>query len=102
MIKQNAICLNPFGFEGILSDMDKSNLFTMNFKGELMKQEKLQIEGMSCGHCVMAVKKELAKLPVDVKTVDIGTAEVEYDENKVSKEDLVKAVDEAGYRVVNA
>ena len=27
-----------------------------------MKQETLKIEGMSCGHCVMAVKKELSKL----------------------------------------
>ncbi|MCU7494382.1 MAG: heavy-metal-associated domain-containing protein [Ignavibacteria bacterium] len=65
-----------------------------------MKSEKLKIEGMSCNHCVMHVKKELSKLDINIKDVQIGSADVEYDENKVSRDDLVKAVDEAGYKVI--
>lgn len=66
-----------------------------------MKLEKLLIEGMSCNHCVMHVKKELAKLDINIKNVQIGSADVEYDESKVSHSDLTKAVDEAGYKVIN-
>jgi copper chaperone len=65
-----------------------------------MRNEKIKIEGMSCGHCVMAVKKELSKLPVKVKSVSIGSAEVEYDESKVKYGEIRKAVNEAGYSVV--
>jgi len=65
-----------------------------------MKLEKISIEGMSCGHCVMAVKKELSKLPISVKDVKVGSAEVEYDESKVSKKEIENAVEEAGFKVV--
>lgn len=65
-----------------------------------MKSEELKIEGMSCGHCVISVKKELAKLQnVEIEDVRIGSARVKYDESKVSHDDLVRAVDEAGYGV---
>ena len=66
-----------------------------------MKNEKLKIEGMSCGHCVMAVKKELLKLPVNIKDVSIGSAEVEYDETKTNREEIKNAITNAGYSVVN-
>jgi copper chaperone CopZ len=66
-----------------------------------MKTEKLEIEGMSCQHCVMHVRKELSKLDVNIRDVQIGSAVIEYDEKKVKREDLQKAVDEAGYRVIN-
>lgn len=66
-----------------------------------MKIEELKIKGMTCGHCVMSVKKELSKLAgVKVKDVQIGRAQVEYDESKVSRGDLVKAITEAGYELV--
>lgn len=63
-----------------------------------MKTEKISIQGMSCGHCVMAVKKELSRLPVQVKEVVIGSAEVEYDESKLTREQIVDAIEEAGYK----
>ncbi len=67
-----------------------------------MKTMNLKIEGMSCGHCVMAVKKELSKLPgVTVESVEIGKARVQVEEATVSSERLAKAVEEAGYRVVS-
>ncbi len=66
-----------------------------------MKKEEIKIEGMSCDHCVMAVKKELNKIEgLKVDDVQIGKAIVEYDENKVKKVDLLNAIDEAGYKVI--
>lgn len=66
-----------------------------------MKSQELQIEGMTCGHCVMSVRKELAKLEnVVVEDVQIGKARVKYDETKVTRQTFEKAVREAGYRLV--
>ncbi len=65
-----------------------------------MKTVNLKIEGMTCGHCVMNVKKELSKLPdVIIEDVTIGSARVRYDEAKVHPEDLARAIDEAGYKL---
>lgn len=67
-----------------------------------MKSSELKIEGMSCGHCVMAVKKELSGIPgLSVEDVQIGTARVRYDETKVSQEKIAAAIDEAGYKLVS-
>ena len=66
-----------------------------------MKTQNLTIEGMHCGHCVMAVRKELSKVSgLTVEDVQIGNAQVQVDENKVNQEILAKAIDEAGYRLV--
>jgi copper chaperone len=65
-----------------------------------MKTETIKIEGMSCQHCVMAVKKELSKLDLNVKDVQIGSATIEYDENIIMKTDIDKAVEEAGFKTV--
>ncbi|MDD8017160.1 MAG: cation transporter [Bacteroidota bacterium] len=68
-----------------------------------MKKYQLTIEGMSCHHCVMAVEKELKKLStVNIKEVKIGSAVVEADESAATKENLTKAVEEAGYTLVSA
>ena len=66
-----------------------------------MKNEELKITGMTCGHCVMSVRKELAKLPgVEVRDVRIGSALIAYDEAKVSGALIKRAVEEAGFAVV--
>ncbi|HZY10351.1 MAG TPA: heavy-metal-associated domain-containing protein [Bacteroidota bacterium] len=63
-----------------------------------MKTQELRIEGMHCSHCIMAVRKELSKVPtVIVEDVLIGKAKVQYDESKVSNTQLAKAIEEAGY-----
>ena len=63
--------------------------------------EKMIIEGMSCGHCVAAVKEALAEIDgVDVQKVDIGTAEVRYDDERVGEATIENAVREAGYEPV--
>jgi len=67
-----------------------------------MKTHTLNIQGMSCGHCVMSVKKELSKLAdVTIKDVKIGSAIVEANESASTREMLKKAVEEAGYSVVS-
>lgn len=68
-----------------------------------MKTTELKIEGMHCGHCVMAVRKELGKLTgVNVEDVQIGRATVAIDENQVTWEQLTHAIREAGYTLVSA
>ncbi len=67
-----------------------------------MKTQELIIEGMSCGHCVMSVKKELSKVSgLTVENVEIGRALVQYDEAKVTKGQLAKVIEEAGYKLVS-
>lgn len=61
----------------------------------------IKIDGMSCQHCIMAVKKEVQKLDVQNLEVKIGEASVEYDENKVNEAAIKKAIEVAGYIVVN-
>ena len=63
-----------------------------------MEKVKLNIKGMSCGHCVNAVEKALRAVPgATLEAVSIGSASVSYDPTKTKPDDLVKAVDEAGY-----
>ena len=67
-----------------------------------MKSRELIIEGMTCGHCVMHVKKELGRMPfVQVDDVQIGKARVQYDEAKVAIHDFAEAVERAGYKLVS-
>ena len=64
-------------------------------------EKEFKIEGMSCGHCIMAVEKELNKLNLIKKYVEIGSAKVEFDQHKVSEENIIKAIKSAGYNVVH-
>jgi copper chaperone len=66
-----------------------------------MAETTIKIEGMSCQHCVMAVKKALGGIPAILQSdVQIGSAMVKYDESKIKKEDIESKIEEAGYRVV--
>jgi copper chaperone len=67
-----------------------------------MKTQEFKIDGMSCSHCVMAVRKELTRLDnVKVTDVQIGSAKVEFDENKITSDSIAKAIEDAGYKVIN-
>ena len=65
-----------------------------------MTTQEFKIEGMSCGHCVMAVKKELSKLNLESADVEIGSDKVNFDETKVNTATIENAIIEAGYKVV--
>lgn len=68
-----------------------------------MKQLKLEVSGMSCGHCVGAVRDALAGVPgVKVDDVRIGSVSVTIDETKATVGDLVDAVSDAGYEATEA
>ena len=61
------------------------------------------VPDMSCGHCKAAVEGELNGLSgVESSKADVekGIVAVRYDEGKVSNEQLIKAIEEAGYTVV--
>ncbi len=62
----------------------------------------IKISGMSCEHCVKRVTKALESLP-GVKNVKVslksGEATFERPEN-LSVEEIARAIEEAGYKVV--
>lgn len=65
-----------------------------------MKTVRLNVSGMTCGHCQATVEKALrTQTGVRNATVhlDSGAAEVEYEETAVAPEQLVAAVRESGY-----
>ena len=68
-----------------------------------MKEIELKIEGMTCMHCVNTVKRAISEIE-GVEEVDVsleeGRAKVKADEN-VSCEQLKKAVETWGYKVVS-
>ena len=58
----------------------------------------LSIEGMSCGHCVGAVKRALESVPgVSVKDVRIGAASLETELTPAPIDAIKGAVEGAGY-----
>ena len=62
---------------------------------------ELDIEGMSCGHCVAAVDKALRKVQgVKSLAVKVGHAHVEA-EDTTSRDAVVAAVEGEGYQVRN-
>ncbi|PIW70330.1 MAG: heavy metal transport/detoxification protein [Ignavibacteriales bacterium CG12_big_fil_rev_8_21_14_0_65_30_8] len=66
-----------------------------------MKKEKLIIEGMSCEHCKMALRKELSKLDININNLEIGSAEIEFEQDKISKSEIEDAVKNAGYNLTS-
>ncbi|MCU0453518.1 MAG: heavy-metal-associated domain-containing protein [Bacteroidetes bacterium] len=65
-----------------------------------MKTRTLKIAGMSRQHCVLNVKKELAKVAT-VKDVQIGSALVEFNPATSDSNLLKKAVADAGCELVH-
>ncbi|MFF2483721.1 copper ion binding protein [Paenibacillus sp. NPDC058071] len=66
-----------------------------------MKNITLQVEGMSCQHCVNSIEgalKEIgAKGKVDLKN---NSVEVSFDENQISIELIKETIEDQGYEVV--
>jgi copper chaperone len=63
-----------------------------------MESLKLTIEGMSCEHCVRAVKNRLTATPgVTVDEVAIGSALVRYDPAKTNVEEIEDIIADEGY-----
>ena len=68
-----------------------------------MVKKTLNVQGMTCGHCKMAVEGALKKLDgVSNAEVNLEAANVEvtYDESKVTVEAMKEAIEDQGYEVV--
>lgn len=68
-----------------------------------MKKETYKILGIHCASCVMTIERMLQK-QAGVKSVSVNfvseAALIEFDENLISKKDLVKAVADVGYTLI--
>jgi copper chaperone CopZ len=64
----------------------------------IMERTTIGIEGMSCGHCVGAVRRALEGVDgVKVEEVKVGAATVEYDPGVVTPERIEQAIADEGY-----
>lgn len=67
-----------------------------------MEKVNLQVEGMSCGHCVKAVEGSVGEL-AGVSTVKVDlenkSVAVEFDASKVSLDTIKETIDDQGYDV---
>jgi len=63
----------------------------------------LKVKGMSCQHCVMSVTKALGQLEgIKNVQVDLAKGEVRFDNSKeIASSRIEKAIQDAGYQVVN-
>ena len=58
----------------------------------------LTIEGMTCEHCVRAVRTRLSQTPgVRVEQVEVGSAVITLDPSTTSLEDVEDAIADEGY-----
>ncbi|MDA8077377.1 MAG: heavy-metal-associated domain-containing protein [Nitrospiraceae bacterium] len=65
-----------------------------------MSEATIGIDGMSCQHCVMRVRKAIEGLSgISGLDVQVGTATVTFDESKVRQNDIEAAIIKAGYKI---
>ena len=66
-----------------------------------MANVTIKIDGMSCQHCVDAVKKAVDALDgVHSSNVEVGSATVSFDESKTNREQISSAIQTAGYKIL--
>ena len=60
----------------------------------------LNIEGMTCEHCVRAIDTRLRKTPgVQVDKVVVGAVDLHYDQSKISLDEISELISDEGYTV---
>lgn len=66
-----------------------------------MKTVTLNVEGMSCNHCVKSVEGAVSGLGAQAK-VDLANkkVEVEYDDAKLTVNAIKEAIEDQGYDIV--
>jgi copper chaperone len=60
-----------------------------------------KISGMTCNHCIKSIDEAIKQLSVEKYDVRMGSLYVEYNPEKLTKEQIVNAIEEAGYKVTN-
>jgi copper chaperone len=65
-----------------------------------MKQVTLQVNGMSCQHCVNSIENALKDIGAS-GTVDLksNSVTVQFDESKITIDTVKEAIEEQGYDV---
>jgi len=66
-----------------------------------MANVKLHVTGMTCGHCQSKVEKALSGIPgvySAIVDLQVGEAEVDFDDDSVTTQNLMTAVEQAGYQ----
>lgn len=69
-----------------------------------MQQVTLNVQGMSCGHCVNSIEGNVGKMNgvESVKVhLDTGKVDVSFDSNTVSLKEIKDEIEEQGYDVEN-
>jgi len=65
-----------------------------------MEAVHLNIEGMTCEHCVRAIDGRLRKTPgVQVEKVVVGAVDLRYDRSKISLDEISEVISDEGYTV---
>lgn len=65
-----------------------------------MEAVHLNIEGMTCEHCVRAIDGRLRKTPgVEVEKVVVGAVDIRYDPARISMEEISEVISDEGYTV---
>ncbi len=65
-----------------------------------MKTANIDIDGMSCQHCVMRVRKALEALSgITSMNVEVGKVSVSFEESAITQPDIENAIAKAGYKV---
>ena len=75
-------------------------LYSVTVAADVIKTVTLEVQGMNCAACPITVKKALKNVPgvSDVKVnYKSGIAEVNYDPNKTSGDELAKAITSVGF-----
>jgi copper chaperone len=72
-----------------------------------MSEKNINVDGMTCGHCVNAVTEEISKIPgVTAVNIDLHAGEISRVTitagSEISDADIAAAVEEAGYSIVSA
>lgn len=67
-----------------------------------MTTEEIEIQGMSCDHCVSSIREALAGVKgVEVEDVRIGKVRIRLDRDAASTAAVNDAIREAGYEPVS-
>ncbi|MCM3597928.1 copper chaperone CopZ [Metabacillus idriensis] len=67
-----------------------------------MEKTTLNVQGMSCGHCIKSIEGNIGKLSGvnSVKVnLDSGTVEVEFNPDDVTLDKIKETIDDQGYEV---
>lgn len=86
---------------GGCSDCEGAKPKNKKLEGEKIAERVLRIEGMHCEHCKNAVEQEINKIDGAAAKVNLrkNTAVVSM-EREIADEELIAAVERAGFKVV--